>query len=60
VAWPFTSLPNVATFGADEMPVLYGEHLLFLITGGTVGQTVMASALVQLYKPQSLVSQMEV
>ncbi len=60
VAWPFATLPNVATFGNDEVPVLYGEHLLFLITGGTVGQTVMASATVQLYKPQSVHATSEV
>ena len=60
VAWPFATLPNVATFGNDEVPVLYGEHLLFLITGGTVGQTVMASATVQLFQPQSVHSTSEV
>jgi hypothetical protein len=54
VGWPFATLPNTATFGNDEMPVLYGQHLLFLVTGGTVGQTVMASATVQLFRPQDI------
>jgi hypothetical protein len=60
VAWPFTVVPNVATFGSDELPVLYGEHLLCLVTGGTAGQTVMASAMVQLFKPQSVIRQQNV
>jgi hypothetical protein len=54
VGWPFANLPNTATFGNDEVPILYGQHLLFLVTGGTVGQTVMASAVVQLYRPQDI------
>jgi hypothetical protein len=60
VGWPFATLPNTATFGNDEVPVLYGQHLLFLVTGGTVGQTVMASALVQLYRPQDVHATSEV
>jgi hypothetical protein len=45
VAWAFTSLPNVATFGIGEMPVIYGNHLVARVTSGTSGQVLQASAL---------------
>ena len=49
VIWPFAILPNAATFGADEFPVLYGEHVLCLITGGTSAQLVQATVKLHLY-----------
>lgn len=54
-SWSFASLPNLATFGDSDFPVQYGEHLTGVIAGGTPGQQVQVSGLLQLY---SVASQM--
>lgn len=51
--WPFAILPNSATFGADEFPVTYGEHVLCLVTGGTAAELVQASIKVQQFTVRS-------
>jgi len=48
VIWPFASLPNAATFGADEVPLSYPEHLVAVVTGGTANQVLQASARYQI------------
>lgn len=48
VIWPFASLPNVATFGADEVPLAFGEHLVAVVTGGTPNQVLQVSARYQI------------
>ena len=53
VRWAFASLGNVANFGSDEFPVVYGEHVLAGIQAGTPGQIVIATVLVQLFDPFS-------
>ena len=52
VRWPFTICPNVATFGRFDFPVQDTDHLLCQITGGTNGQAIQATAIVE----QSLLS----
>lgn len=49
----FAALPDAATFGPDEFAVLYGEHVLCLVTGGTPGQVIQASIKVQLFTASS-------
>ncbi len=48
VIWPFASLPNAATFGADEVPLIYPEHLVAVVTGGNANQVLQASARYQI------------
>lgn len=48
VIWPFASLPNAATFGADEVPLAFGEHLVAVVTGGTANQVLQVSARYQI------------
>jgi hypothetical protein len=51
IRWAFSQLPNVANFGSDEFPVVYGEHVLASIQGGTAAQIVLATVEVQQYDP---------
>jgi hypothetical protein len=48
VIWPFASLPNAATFGADEVPLIYPEHLVAVVTGGSANQQLQVSARYQI------------
>jgi hypothetical protein len=48
VIWPFASLPNAATFGSDEVPLKFGEHLVAVVTGGTPNQVLQVSARYQI------------
>jgi hypothetical protein len=47
VRWAFSSLPNVATFGSEDITVNYGEHLYTMITTGNNGQNISAAFIVQ-------------
>jgi hypothetical protein len=47
VRWATAALPQVATFGSEDVSVSFGEHLYTVITGGTAGQGVQAAAVVQ-------------
>ena len=53
VRWPFTVLPNAATFGSEELPVLPMDRLYCLFSGATSGQILQATALVQDLDPAS-------
>lgn len=51
VRWGMPNLPNIANWGSDQLVLQYGEQLACQVTGGTAGQTVMASYAYQLYRP---------
>lgn len=48
IIWPFASLPNAATFGSDEVPLVFPEHLVAVVTGGTAAQVLQVSARYQI------------
>jgi hypothetical protein len=48
--WIMPVLPNVATFGSDEIVLQYGEHLYVQIVNGTSGQAVKITVAYQLYR----------
>lgn len=54
VRWPFAVLPNAATFSTWHLTVQRSEHLLVQVLGGTNGQGVTVTAVIE----QRPVSQM--
>jgi len=48
IAWPFTVLPNVATFSTNNLRIGYGDHLVLYLTGCTPSQVIQATAYVEL------------
>jgi hypothetical protein len=48
--WIMPVLPNVATFGSDQIVLQYTEHLYCQLTGGTEGQAIKMSVAYQLYR----------
>lgn len=53
VRWPFSSSPNAASFGADQIWVNPSDHVLLSITGGTAGQNVQCTIMIQDFTPES-------
>jgi hypothetical protein len=48
IAWPFTVLPNVASFSTNHLRIGYGDHLVLYLTGCTATQVIQATAYVEL------------
>lgn len=48
--WQFPQLPNSANFSSDQLVCQYGEHLIVMITGATVGENIICSCAYQLYR----------
>jgi hypothetical protein len=48
--WQFPQLPNSANFSSDQLVCQYGEHLIVMVTGGTVGENIICSVAYQLYR----------
>jgi hypothetical protein len=40
VRWPFGTVPNAQSFGADQMWVVPRDHVLMSVTGGNSGQSI--------------------
>lgn len=49
--WPFSTSPNAATFGSDELWITPSDHLYLYITGGNVNQNVQVTAHIQDFDP---------
>ena len=54
VRWPFSSLPNSANFGSDQMWINPRDKLLVAITGGTSTQNVQVTAWLQDFAVESV------